>query len=265
MIRQKIHRQRTRPNHDRWLVSYADFITLLFAFFVVLFASSQSDRKKTVELAGAIQHAFQQLGLGQTSTVPRDASVILPTEPRAIAVDASQETIAQIVRPMTSQEVSELSRELNLALTPEISRQEISLRTTPDGLVVSLQELGFFDSGSATLRPSSLDAVARLATILNRRSCRVRVEGHTDPVPIHTAKFDSNWELSTARAAGLVKLLIQQYGFDPQALSAGGYAEFHPVAPNNTPEGRRANRRLDVIILSAKVDRKIPTHELTLH
>jgi chemotaxis protein MotB len=158
-----------------------------------------------------------------------------------------------IPHQMSAAEIRALNNELERLLSREIKRHDVTLRSAPGGLVISLQELGFFNSGSASLRPSSQDAFARIAAVLEERRCKVRIEGHTDPVPIHTAQFDSNWELSTARATGLVKLLIQKYKFEPSDLAAGGYAEFHPIAGNDTEEGRRLNRRVDVVIVSASV------------
>jgi chemotaxis protein MotB len=119
-----------------------------------------------------------------------------------------------------------------------------------EGLVVSLREIGFFASGSATLKPGSEASIARIAAILRDRRVSMRVEGHTDDVPIHTSQFTSNWELSTARATEMIKLLIARYGFLPGRLSAAGYGEFHPLASNHSAEGRRQNRRLDLVILA---------------
>ena len=120
----------------------------------------------------------------------------------------------------------------------------------PDGLVISLKEMGFFDSGTATIRPDSLDAISRLAEVLKKRPEDLRIEGHTDNVPIHNSRFASNWELSTSRATELIRLLVTQYGLSADRLSAAGYGEFHPVATNSTPEGRAQNRRLDVVVLA---------------
>ena len=253
MTRRSPYRKRTRPNHERWLVSYADFITLLFAFFVVMFASSQADQKKAAKLANAIQQAFQELGLGQTRSgaVPLMTVDVKPST--QVSPRPEQQEISRFAREMSRAEVRALTDELERALALEIHRREITLRNSPDGLIISLQELGFFDSGSATLRPGSLGAFGRIAAVLQERRCKVRIEGHTDPLPIHTAQFDSNWELSTARAIGLVKLLIQKYNYDPASLAAGGYAEYHPVASNDSAEGRRANRRVDIVIVSAIV------------
>jgi chemotaxis protein MotB len=116
-------------------------------------------------------------------------------------------------------------------------------------LVISLQEFGFFDSGSATIKPESLAALDRIASILAIRTYNLRIEGHTDNIPIHTARIVSNWELSTARATELVRLLIIRHRIAPERLSAAGYAQYHPVASNLTAQGRAQNRRVDIVIL----------------
>jgi chemotaxis protein MotB len=131
----------------------------------------------------------------------------------------------------------------------------VALHRESEGLVISLREFGFFNSGSASLRPSAIPALDRIASILSIRTCRLRIEGHTDNVPIHTAQMASNWELSTARSTELARLLIVRYGFAPQRLSAAGYAEYHPIASNQTPQGRAQNRRVDLVILSEHVIR----------
>ncbi len=251
MNRRKQYRPRTRPNHERWLVSYADFITLLFAFFVVLYASSQGDQRKTARLAVAISDAFQELGLGPTEATG-NARVVYPELQYTKPADTPQlNRVAGVSGPMTALEFRALHRELEQALSQEIERGEVTLRTTPDGLVVSLQEIGFFDSGSATLRANSQASFARIAGVLQERHCKLRIEGHTDTIPIHTSQFESNWELSTARATGLVRVLIQKYHYDPASLAAGGYAEYQPIVSNATAEGRSKNRRVDLVIVSA--------------
>jgi chemotaxis protein MotB len=248
-------------NHERWLVSYADFITLLFAFFVVMYSSSQVDKRKVGRLAMAIQVAFQELGVFQTSStkVPIKDDEAMPFEKVQIVENVSRDqSLGRVVNPMKgvltssaeAQSLQQAQQAIQNALSAEIKRREVTMSMHRDGLVVSLKEIGFFDSGSATVRPSSLDAIGRLAAVLKGRSEDLRVEGHTDNVPIHTSRFSSNWELSTARATGLVQLLITRYGLPANRLSAAGYAEFHPVASNNTADGRAQNRRLDVVILA---------------
>jgi chemotaxis protein MotB len=256
--------RRRRPashaNHERWLVSYADFITLLFAFFVVLYASSQVDKRKVGKLALAIQVAFQEMGIFQASTtqVPIDPESPMPFN-KAQAVEnvqrnASLGRIASHPDGMLgggaeNGDLAELQTELQTALAEEIKRKEIAMRREPDGLVISLREAGFFESGSAQMKSESQPAFDRIATLLRQRDYRLRIEGHTDDVPIHTARFSSNWELSTARATEIIRLLIVRDGFAPDRLSAAGYAEYHPIASNGSAEGRGMNRRVDVVIL----------------
>ena len=146
-----------------------------------------------------------------------------------------------------------MQSELQDALHNEIALHKVALHRETDGLVVSLREFGFFASGSANIKPESLAALDRIASILSVRTCRLRIEGHTDNVPIHTAQMASNWELSTARATELVRLLIVRHRFAPQRLSAAGYAEYHPIASNLTAQGRAQNRRVDIVILGANV------------
>lgn len=261
--------RRKRPahaNHERWLVSYADFITLLFAFFVVLYASAQVDQRKVGRLALAIQVAFQELGVFPASTtkVPINMSEPMPFS-TVQAIENAKRTaeIGRVASPPTDS-LSAASEEANLnmlqtelqeALQHEISIHAVALHRETEGLVISLREFGFFDSGSATLRPEAMPALDRIASILAVRTCRLRIEGHTDNVPIHTAKMASNWELSTARSTELVRQLIVRYRFSPERLSAAGYAEYHPIASNDTPDGRAQNRRVDVVILTEHVVR----------
>ena len=253
-------RRSSRISHERWLVSYADFITLLFAFFVVLYASSQVDKRKVGRLALAIQVAFQEMGVFQASTteVPIDLATPMPFS-TAQAIENTERTasLGRIAsRPdgalgtgVENGDLAELQAELETALAAEIKRQEIVLRRNPDGLVISLREVGFFESGSAQMKSASEAAFDRIAGILRQRDYRLRIEGHTDNAPIHNSQFPSNWELSTSRATEIVRLLIVRDGFGPDRLSAAGYAEYHPVASNLTREGRGMNRRVDIVIL----------------
>jgi len=261
--RKRGHRQ---ANHERWLVSYADFITLLFAFFVVLYASAQVDQRKVGKLALAIQVAFQELGVFPASStkVPLDIQEPMPFAATQVIENAKRNTeLGRVSSPPldtvtpSSQEtnLTTLQAELQQALRREIASHAVALHRESEGLVISLREFGFFDSGSATLRPSALPALDRIASILALRTCRLRIEGHTDNVPIHTSQMASNWELSTARSTELVRLLILRYRFSPDRLAAAGYAQYHPIASNDTEQGRAQNRRVDVVILSEHVIR----------
>ncbi len=231
----------THTSHDRWLVSYADFITLLFAFFVVMYSTAQVDKKKVGRLATAIQVAFQQLGAYPTADLSS-------TEPIEQTVEILK--VAPVLpRTPENHDLTDLRKELEQALAPEISRGEVEVRAGHEGLVISLREAGFFDSGSAGVKVGSQAAFSRMAALLGERQYNIRIEGHTDNVRIHNTQFTSNWELSTARSTEMIRVLITKYGFAPQLLSAGGYGEFHPIASNTTEAGRAKNRRVDVVVV----------------
>jgi chemotaxis protein MotB len=223
------------------------------------FSSSQVDHRKVGKLATAIQVAFQELGVFPASSkiVATDSSEPIPFN-TVQAIENAERTaalgrIAPSVKGMLGAsengDLSSLRQELEDALSPQIQRNEVAVTVGPDGLVVSLREIGFFDSGSAKIRDTSLLAFSQIAWLLAERPYRVRIEGHTDNKPIHNAQFHDNWELSTARSTELVRLLIMKYGFAPERLSAAGYAEYHPVSSNGTADSRAQNRRVDVVIL----------------
>ena len=227
--------ERRRPSHDRWLVSYADFITLLFAFFVVMYSAAQLDKRRAGKLATAIQTAFQQYGS-------------LPPKPAEVGGLSARGDSSDLAVGNREDEFRRLHGQVQQALSREIAAGDVAVRETPEGLVISLREVGFFESGSAEIRASSLPAFERLANLLGESGSDIRIEGHTDNVPIHNSRFASNWDLSTARATATIRLLIVNYGFDPERLTAAGYAEYRPIATNITPEGRAMNRRVDVVV-----------------
>jgi chemotaxis protein MotB len=228
----KSRRTTDHVQHDRWLVSYADFITLLFAFFVVLYASSRADERKQTQIAHSIQSAFQALG-------------IFPSTPPVNVVLGDDLAPS----PSVQQDLERLQAHLATVLSAQVSQHIVALKLGRDGLVISLRESGFYDSGSALPHRQSKAALDQIAATISATPYDIRIEGHTDNVPIHTAQFASNWELSTARASELAKIFIVDYHFAPERLSAAGFAEYHPVAPNDTPEGRSQNRRIDIIVL----------------
>jgi chemotaxis protein MotB len=223
-------RKRTHEhaNHERWLVSYADFMTLLFALFVVLFASAQQDKRSVRKVSDAVKNGFQELGAFSSSALSIPVGKAIPPP----------------------SDTSALQAKLNRALGKEIAQKSVLLRSTPDGFVISLHELGFFDSGQATLLPGASETIKRIAGILMEYGLDMRVEGHSDNIPIHNATFSSNWDLSVARSTAVAMMLLNDSGFDPKRISIAGYAEFHPAATNDTPEGRRANRRVDLVIVA---------------
>ncbi|MEO8725684.1 MAG: flagellar motor protein MotB [Acidobacteriaceae bacterium] len=241
MARKKKHAEHV--NHERWLVSYADFITLLFAFFVVLYASSQVDHRKVGKLARAIETAFQELGMFQVSarTPPLDDSTgSTPT------VQIPQ--IANYNSHPQSEQIK-FSEEVRRALASSIKQGQISVRETPEGTVISLREMGFFASGSAVLLAGSQAVLIVIAKALAKSGYHVRVEGNTDSVPIHNEQFRSNWELSDGRAVAVLEALLSD-GFPANRISAAGYAEYRPLALNDSEEGRAQNRRVDLVVLN---------------
>lgn len=215
-------------SHERWLVSYADFITLLFAFFTTMYAISTVDAQKLSHMVDSMQIAFDRAG---PSAVGRGEA-------------AGASTVAAAPRPLGPTEA------LAERLRAKLGDRGVEVATDRRGVVVSLRESGSFATGSAELSAEARRVLADLAaTIKAEGDVFLRVEGHTDDVPIQTGRYASNWELSTARATTVVTYLLQDAGLAPERLSAAGYGEFHPRAPNTSPENRARNRRVDVVIL----------------
>lgn len=253
-------KKQEHANSERWLISYGDFVTLLFALFVVLFSSSQVDKRKVGRIAQAIQVAFQQLGIfngGTTHVTLSQTSSMSLSEVQLAGNVAQSATLSRVVTPTKGVpspinglwHVEKIRKELEQALAPQLRSHDVRIRTNKEGLVISLEEIGFFPSGSAVLKPEAMPILAKIAKILTHVPEDVRVEGHTDNVPIHNAQYASNWQLSTARAMTVLNLMISRFGIAPERLSAAGYAQYHPIASNATTQGRAANRRVDVVIL----------------
>ncbi len=246
-------RRKKRPpveetvSHERWLISYSDFVTLLFAFFVVLFASTYRDNQSIRKLSRAIHNGFQTLG-----AFSQDG--LKPTSEYDQSPEQLQSDGPQTGRPTAGSmaDMKELRRELEAALGKELKNHEIVLQMTPEGFTISLKELGFFASGQAKLLPGASEKLERIAKVLSRPGLEIRVEGHSDNQPIHNDQFRSNWELSAARAMNVLLLLVDDAGFDPRNISASGYGEFRPVSDNATPEGRRMNRRVDLVVVQTR-------------
>jgi chemotaxis protein MotB len=242
MARKQKHEEHV--NHERWLVSYADFITLLFAFFVTLYAISQVDAKKLGKLVESMQSAF-------------DTRVFESGSPKLALSDGATKGVEQqkLVEPISPAVASPPSLQaVQATIQARLVRAKYVDRVRfvqeRRGLVISLTEAGFFDPGQAELKESSHEALAAIAETLLSAQTHLRIEGHTDTTPIHTARFPSNWELSTARAMYILKYLTTNFPFEPEMLSVAGYAEHRPIATNSTAEGRMVNRRVDIVIMS---------------
>lgn len=209
---------------DRWLVSYADLVTLLLALFIVLYAAS--DHKRAVKIVSAMAAQFNE------SAQPQSAN----SNGNLLGSDSLVGIQASFDRALAGK------KDLR-------DRTRISL--TERGLVVSLTEAGFFAPGENEMRSDALPLLDALADVLNSNSLHVRIEGHTDSSPISTARFPSNWELSSARATTVLSLLLKR-GIPSNRLSIGGYAGERPIADNSTAEGRALNRRVDIVVLRAE-------------
>ncbi len=240
-------------NHERWLVSYADFITLLFAFFVVMFASSQTDKAKAKQVSEAVEKALHE---GHSVGVPPAVAKVLGG-----TVDDKGQGNAQMHGPGGAQkaakedrpDVMELTmslKTLSAELQDEIKAGKVEVSMTPRGIVVSLKQAAFFPSGTDAVDPATMPTMEKVAGALKQVSNPVRIEGHTDSIPIHTARFRTNWDLSAARAIAMMELLSSRFEIPTQRMSISGYADTAPVADNSTPEGRARNRRVDLVILN---------------
>jgi chemotaxis protein MotB len=234
MRRLQARRIRSHVSKERWLVSYADFITLLFAFFATMYAISSVDAQKLTTVAHALQVAFDDSANGRSLA---SGHGLLP-ENGVLVPNQSEKSTADVE--------SKVSRELS----EELASHKLELIVDRRGVTISIPEAGTFAVGRDELSDTAQDLVGRVATTLGGFANSVRVEGHTDDVPIHNLRFASNWDLSAARASRVVEFLIAR-GLNPTRLSATGLAEFHPRVPNTSPENRASNRRIDLVILNA--------------
>jgi len=242
------------PNHERWLVSYADFITLLFAVFVTLYAMSQTDKKKVDEVAASYRTAFG-VTTGSSSGKPE---IINKTEIMPIPSMRMQPKNVERQKPKgetpekkqaTKNDFKEMLVALEKFLIEHKAQDKVNVEISKRGLVITMKEAGFFDSASATVKPASYELLAKMAEILLPYGNEINFEGHTDNIPIRSAAFQSNWELSTARATSIARFFMDRAGLAPDRIAVTGYGEYHPVADNGTDEGRRQNRRVDLVVL----------------
>jgi chemotaxis protein MotB len=208
------------------VVSYADFITLLFAFFTVMYAISRVDSGKLNQFVGSTRGAF---GSNPPASMRPVIGGIVPIHPTAEG----------------------LQRDAVRIIAAAGADGAVTVRRDPRGLVLSMGEEVLFDAGTAAVKPSSYPSLAAVSAMLKKAQCDAVVEGHTDSLPISNARYASNWELSATRATNILARLAAEYDVSPDRLSAAGYAEFRPVASNANPEGRARNRRVDVVLLLA--------------
>ena len=228
MRRRRKHVEPT--SHERWLISYADFITLLFAFFVVMFASSVTNKAKARQVSASVEKAFSHRASPENQPAKMTSAPPVP--------DSEFADLTPSMRLLEGQLADEL----------RTGKMHMSLQTR--GLVITLGEAAFFAPGEDHVQQSAYASLEKVAGALGKIPNPVRLEGHSDSTPVHSNRFSSNWELSTARAVQVLKALEERFGTDRLRLSAAGYADTVPLKPNETEEGRASNRRVDLIVLS---------------
>jgi chemotaxis protein MotB len=254
MIRRKTTSE--HENHERWLVSYADFITLLFAFFVVMFASTQSDRNKTKAVSDSVRDAIEHgqlssaistvLGRGKHESKKAPVTKLPPDE-------RENPPPPKLPDPPPDSHPPDLAKSmvtLQHGLSEELKNGKLNLKLEPRGLVISMREATFFASGDDAIAPGSLPILSKIAEVVQSLPNPVRLEGHSDSRPIHTPRFHSNWELSAARAIAMLELLRGRYQIPASRMAVAGYADNAPTDTNDTEEGRAHNRRVDLVLLT---------------
>lgn len=245
-------RKRTprHENHERWLISYADFITLLFAFFVVMFASSQTDKGKAQQVSDSVKRALAGekvsamiaavLGGAPDNTGKGGPTLRGPGGAQKPTEDKSNK-LAELLPSL---------KMLTEELKTEIDAGEIQVSMEQRGLVISFTQAALFPSGEDVIAPEASPGLKKIAAAISKIPNPVRLEGYTDSVPIKTSRFHSNWDLSAARSIALLELLSNRFGISSDRLSIAGYADTAPIASNETEAGRSKNRRVDIVVLN---------------
>lgn len=240
-------------NHERWLVSYADFITLLFAFFVVMFANSQTDKMKASQISDSVKKAIDGKGLSAVAAVIMGGSIDDKGKgsaelrgPGGAQKPAKSDEKSKKVQQSVPPSLQALSKDLQ----EEIKAGTLKVSMEARGLTISFKQASLFPSGGDEIAPATYASISKVAKIARALNNPIRLEGHTDSVPIHNARFGSNWELSAARSIALLALLSNEFGVPESRLSIAGYADNAPIADNETLSGRAQNRRVDIIFLN---------------
>ena len=245
-------------NKERWLVSYADFITLLFAFFVVMYSISSVNEGKYKVLSDSLEGVFNapqkstrpiQVGdeLARSEGYKSPAINLIPIlpSPNEESLEQRQKTFLE------NQELVQIAGEFEASLEDLIEEQKVSVKKMDDWIEISLEDTIVFASGGVEPIDEALPVIEKIARILKAHDNAMLVEGHTDNIPIRTGAFPSNWELSAARAAAVVRYLALE-GVSPERMAAMGYGEFRPQVRNDTPQGRRKNRRVVLLVSKNK-------------
>ena len=254
------HRRRhedEQENHERWLISYADFITLLFAFFVVMYAVSSVNEGKYRVLSDSIVSAFRNTpgstSGAQVAVTPPTTALVLPMIVPSKPVVTNPNPKVEEERRQAKEKMRNMARDIKDALDPLVKSGQVRVTEGAFGVTVEINASVLFSPGDARLGGEAIRALTAVAQILASTDFPITVEGHTDNIPIATPQFPSNWELSGVRASSVVRLLIDN-GVAAARLTATGYADQRPVADNAQPEGRSRNRRVAITIESRTPD-----------
>lgn len=236
-------------NRDRWLISYADFVTLLFAFFVVMYSISSVNEGKYKVFSDSLNTAFSiRPAPVNTATVPNEQEQLLKAlvDKRTARLGEQQRKIQDRMKNLTSG--------LKDVMSPLINQQLVNINLTKRGIEIDISASLLFRTGEAALQPGSLDVLRQVSAVLSNEELPIEVEGHTDDIPIMTAQFPSNWELSSARASSVVRLMINN-GVPEKRLAVVGLASNQPLVPNDSPENRARNRRVSITVLAPNMER----------
>jgi len=255
-------------NHERWLVSYADFITLLFGFFVVMYSISSVNEGKYRVLSDSISSAFNpsERGLPIKFNNPLKAPIVSrPVQSSSDTADSSQSLNPSAYGGVDASEkdkvtLKKISSRVEKGLAPLIDKNLVKINKNDLWIEIEIKSSILYSSGSAKLQSQAVPVLRKVAKIVAEFDNQIQVEGFTDDLPIDTDEFPSNWELSSARAASVVHL-FSQYNVKPKRLSAVGYAEFKPIAKNNSAAGRSKNRRINIVVLSDAIARRTSRSE----
>ena len=245
-----------------WVMTFADLMTLLMCFFVLLLAFSEMDVAKFKQLSGSMKDAFGVQAEVEVRTIPKGTSVIArefspgKPEPTAInqirqfTINSNENTLDALERRKTSIEETEAhARRLRQALKDDIARGSVSVETEGAKVIIHILEKASFDSGLAEMKPDFKPVLGRIALLIDNSSGRVAVSGHTDNVPIYNERFRSNWDLSASRAVTVTHEILKYSSIDAERVVVSGHAETRPRADNESADGRAKNRRVDISII----------------
>lgn len=230
-----------KENNERWLITYSDLITLLLIFFIVMYTLSKVDAAKYQAIASSLSKSMG----GSQSIMESGGPAIVP------GAGENGETNTEL-NELEQQNLEKIRQQIQAYVNENGLSGKVTVTIEERGVVVSFQDVVLFPVGVAVLNPSSLEIVDKIGGILHQTNNYIRVEGHTDNLPIRTSQFPSNWELSFARSASVVHRLIDFSAIPPDRLSASGYGEYRPRMPNDSDANRQQNRRVDIVVLRTK-------------